>query len=76
MIVTENISKLNPPAAGPENLVNYFQKGALLGKKAALNLWYVDNRPNSKKFSRAFEGLSYLAYFFTNLNVQLYFLFT
>ena len=34
-------------AAGPESLVNYFQKGALLGKKVALNLWYVDTRMNS-----------------------------
>ena len=27
-------------AAGPESLVNYFQKGALLGQKVALNLRY------------------------------------
>ena len=26
-----------------------FQKSALLGQKAALNLWYVDTRPNSLK---------------------------
>ena len=31
-----------PIAAGPESLEYYFQKGALLGQKAALNLWYVD----------------------------------
>ena len=36
-------------AAGPECLVNYFQKVALLGKKVALNLWYVDTRPISQK---------------------------
>ena len=36
-------------AAGPESLVNYFQKGALLGQKVALNLWNVDTRPNSQK---------------------------
>ena len=32
-------------AAGPESLKDYFQNGALLGQKAALNLWYVDTRP-------------------------------
>ena len=42
--------------------MNYFQKGVLLGQKAALNLWYVNTRPNSQKLSQAFEGLSYLAY--------------
>ena len=30
-------------ATGP--LEDYFQKGALLGQKAALTLWYVDTRP-------------------------------
>ena len=35
-------------AAGPESLVNYFQKGAFLGQKVALNIWYVDTRPNSQ----------------------------
>ena len=35
--------------AGPESLKDYFQKGALLGQKAAQNLWYVDTWPNSKK---------------------------
>ena len=39
----------SPKAAGPESLVNYFQKGALLGQKVALNLWYVDTRPNLQK---------------------------
>ena len=43
--------------AGPTYLEDYFQKGAHLGQKATLNLWYVDTRPNSqKKCSRAFEG--------------------
>ena len=28
-------------AAGPESLEDYFQKGSLLGQKAALNLWYI-----------------------------------
>ena len=37
-------------AAGPESLEDYFQKGALLGQKAALNLWNVDTRPNLQKF--------------------------
>ena len=32
-----------------EVLEYYFQKGALLGQKAAINLWYVDTRPNSQK---------------------------
>ena len=32
-------------AAGPESLEDYFQKGAHL----ALNLWYVNTRPNSQK---------------------------
>ena len=36
-------------AAGPTSLEDYFQKGALVGQKAALNLWYVDTRPNSQK---------------------------
>ena len=36
-------------AAGPESLADYFQKGALLGHKAALNLWYVVTRQNSQK---------------------------
>ena len=35
--------------AGPESLEDYFQKGALLGQKADLNLWYVDTMPNSQK---------------------------
>ena len=35
--------------AGPTSLEDYFQKGALLGQKAALHLWYVDTRPNSQK---------------------------
>ena len=36
----------NFTAAGLESLVNDFQKGALLGQKVALNLWYFDTRPN------------------------------
>ena len=45
-------------AAGPQS----FQKGALLGQKAALNLWYIDTWGQIRKnCSRAFEGLSYLA---------------
>ena len=28
-----------------EDYFEYFQKGALLGQKAALNFWYVDIRP-------------------------------
>ena len=40
--------------AGPEYLEDYFKKGAPLDQKAALNLWYVDTRPNSKNFSQAF----------------------
>ena len=56
-------SYLQTRAAGPESLVNYFQKGALLGQKAALNLWYVDIPGQIRKnCSRAFEGLSNLAY--------------
>ena len=38
-----------PLTAGPESLEDYFQKGAFLTQKAALNLWYVDTRPNSKE---------------------------
>ena len=38
-----------PYTAGAESLDDYFQKGALLAQKAALNLWYVDTRPNSQK---------------------------
>ena len=61
--------------AGPVSLVYYFQKGALLGQKVALNLWYVDTIDLSdtyqlscryqakiaKTVPRVFEGLSYLA---------------
>ena len=36
-------------AAGPESLEDYFQNGSPLGLKAALNLWYVDTKPNSQK---------------------------
>ena len=42
--------------AGPESLEDYFQKDAHLGQQAALNLWYVDTRPNSQK------RLSYFAF--------------
>ena len=34
---------------GLESVVNYLQKDVHLGKKMALNLWYVDTRPNSQK---------------------------
>ena len=40
--------------AGPRCLEDYFQKGALLGQKAALNLWHVDTRPNSQKLFPSF----------------------
>ena len=36
-------------AAGPQSFEDYFQKGAILGHKAALSLWYVDTRLNSQK---------------------------
>ena len=39
----------NCRAAGPESLVNYFQKVALLGQNFLLNLCYVETRPNSRK---------------------------
>ena len=44
--------------------IHDFQKGALLGKKVAATLWYVDARPNYQKncSQAAFEGLSYLDY--------------
>ena len=60
--------------AGSESLEDYFQKGELLGQKAALNLYYVDTTPNSQKNrSRAFEDLSYLAYkIFQNAYVKLF----
>ena len=34
-------------AAGPESIEGYFQKGAILGQKAALNLWYLQMCGNS-----------------------------
>ena len=40
-------------AAGPESFEYHFQKGALVGQKETLNLWYVDTRPNSQKLSRS-----------------------
>ena len=42
-------------AAGPESWEDYFQKGALFGQKAALNLWYVDTR--SSKFLQIWPGI-------------------
>ena len=36
--------------AGQQSSEDYFQKkGALLGQKAALNLWYVETRTDSQK---------------------------
>ena len=32
--------------AGPEPIGAYFQKGAHLGQKEVLNLWYVDTSEN------------------------------
>ena len=44
-------------------LEDYFQKGALMGQRASLSLWYVDTK--TREFcSRVFEGLSRLAYNF------------
>ena len=50
--------------AGPESLEDYFQKGTLLGQKAALNIWFVDMIPGQirKNCYLAFESLSYLVY--------------
>ena len=67
------------PAAGPVSLEDYFQKVAPLGQKPELNLWNVDTMSNSKKknFSRAFAGLSNLAYkILQKKYVKLNFLFT
>ena len=52
---------VSPPiAAGSESLVNYFQKGAFLGQKVALNFWYVDTRPNLQKlFPRAYKAYTF-----------------
>ena len=41
--------KKTSSTAGQRYFEDYFQKGALLGQKAAINLWYVDTRPNSQK---------------------------
>ena len=38
-------------SAGPESLEDYFQKRALLGQKAALNLWCVDTKDTDKFYS-------------------------
>ena len=48
-------------AAGPECLVNYFQKVALLGKKVALNLWYFDTSPNSQKIKNKLSKQSLIS---------------
>ena len=63
-------------AAGPTSLEDYFQKGALLGQKSVLNLWYVDTIASQirKNCSRAFEGLSYLACFLKSLCLVLFFI--
>ena len=42
----ESLKPLHIPA-GPESLVNYFQKGAL--SNSGTKPWYVDTRPNSQK---------------------------
>ena len=60
-------------ACGPQSLENYFQKGALLGQKAALNLWYVDTRPNSQKLFLSIRrtviyGLYMFSYMFYSHN--------
>ena len=51
--------------AGPTSLEDNFQKGALLGQKAALNLWYIDTRPNSQNliFSYIFIHIIQIALF-------------
>ena len=49
-------------AAGPESLEDYFQKGALFGRKVALNFGTSIPGQIRKNYSRAFKGPSYLAY--------------
>ena len=46
-----------PSTAEPTSSEDYFQKRALLGQNAALNLWYVDTGQIRKNCSREFEGL-------------------
>ena len=60
--IKEKSHGCNCTAAGPESLEHYFQKGALLGQKASLNLGTLIPGKIRNHFSRAFEGLSYLAY--------------
>ena len=51
----------------PESLEDYFQKGALLGQKVALNFGTSKAGQIRKNCSQAFEDLSNLAYnFFFN----------
>ena len=45
----KTVKKLLHTSARPESLEVYIKKGALLGQKAALNLWYVNTRPYSQK---------------------------
>ena len=66
-----------PIAAWPTSLEDYFQKVALLGQKAALNLWYVVTRPNSQNCSRALKVRhNCLIHFFIKLMFSYSFFFT
>ena len=57
----------------PESLEDYFQKGALLGQKVALNFGTSKPGQIRKNCSQAFEDLSYLAYnFFLKLCLVMY----
>ena len=53
--------QLKSRTAWPESLEDYIQKGALLGRKVALNRTSIPSQIH-KNCSRAFEGLSYFAY--------------
>ena len=47
-VYCRSIEAMDLHTAEPESLEDYFQKGAVLGQKATLNVWYVDTRPNSQ----------------------------
>ena len=47
-ILDLTIIKEATKAAGPQSFEDSIQKGALLGQKVLLNLWYVNTRPKAK----------------------------
>ena len=56
---------------GTESLLNYFQK--VSGRKVALNLWYVDTRPNLQILFSSIWRSAYLDYKIQNILLVIFF---